>query len=122
MKRSYSKRDAIRHTHKTAQQQNTSKTTSEEVIVNNPASQAKLDLIKEKLREVEETNKVKDLSAQMVTYFRGLSESMKKLTECAEDVGNTFENWDLIFNTMGEMNKGEEKSNEIWVRFKKTHN
>ncbi|KAI9476114.1 MAG: hypothetical protein EXX96DRAFT_288531 [Benjaminiella poitrasii] len=118
MKRSHSKRDATKHTNKSTQS-NTAKLATKEKIVNNPASQIKLDLIKEKLREVEETNKVKELSAQMVTYFRQLTESMKKLTEGAQDVGSTIGNWDLIFETMGEMNKGEDKSNEIWVRFKR---
>jgi F0F1-type ATP synthase membrane subunit b/b' len=90
----------------------------ESVIVNNPASQAKLDLIKEKLREVEETNKLKESSAQMVQYFHDLSDGIKDLTESAQGVSKTFENWDDIFSTMGEMNKTDEKT--VWVRFKKS--
>lgn len=88
------------------------------VIVNNPASQAKLDLIKEKQREVEETSKINESSAQMVQYFLDLTDGIKDLTESAQGVSKTLENWDHIFGTMGEMNRNKEKP--VWVRFKKS--
>jgi hypothetical protein len=91
----------------------------ESVIVNNPASQAKLDLIKEKQREVEETTKLKESSAQMVQYFHDLSDGIKDLTKSAQGVSKTLENWDHIFGTMGEMNKNEEHA--VWVRFKNSN-
>lgn len=86
-----------------------------EVNINNPASQAKLELIQEKQREVEEAEKVKQLSYQMGNYFRELADCFKELTAATTNVGNTLENWDLIFSTMGETN--QEKNEPSWVRF-----
>lgn len=89
----------------------------EVVVITNPASQAKLDLISEKQREVEETEKVKQLSNQMGKYFRELADCFKELTAGTTNVGDVLENWDLIFSTMGEMNTNREKPS--LVRFKK---
>ncbi|KAI8361811.1 hypothetical protein EDC96DRAFT_512590 [Choanephora cucurbitarum] len=84
------------------------------------ASQAILDLVKEKQREVEETLKMRQLSADMVKKLHLLSQGIQALTENASSVRKTLENWDNVFNTMAELNLQEGKHNSTWVRFDKT--
>ncbi|KAI8084021.1 uncharacterized protein B0P05DRAFT_535872 [Gilbertella persicaria] len=91
---------------------------NEQTITNTDrASQAILDLVQKKQREVEETMKIRQLSVDMVHKLRQLSQGMQALTENSASVRKTLENWEVVFNTMGEMNTQEQ--NATWVRFQK---
>jgi hypothetical protein len=94
---------------------------AQEIIINNPASQAKLDLIQEKTREVEEAEKVKELSSQMGNYFRELASCFKELTAGTSKVGDTVENWDLIFQTMGSTHRDEQSTLVLFETSKVPH-
>ncbi|KAI8988501.1 hypothetical protein BDF20DRAFT_856029 [Mycotypha africana] len=89
--------------------------------ISNPATEAKLEAIKEKEKEVEGTNKVKNMSADMLSYFRTLTDNIKELAEDAQTVGKSLENWHHVFNMMSEMNRASDdgpKDSKIWVRYR----
>ncbi|CEP18839.1 hypothetical protein [Parasitella parasitica] len=120
MKRSASKKDTDYRQPTVTEAGNTASV--EEKIVNNPPSAQKLALIQAKQQEADELVKINELGADMVKYIQKLASGVEMATHSAQKTGDTLENWERVFTTMGEMNRGEEKSNETWVRFKTAPN
>ncbi|KAI8640651.1 hypothetical protein BD408DRAFT_419424 [Parasitella parasitica] len=123
MKRTISKRDADHRQSTTKETDNTTLASlAKEKIVNNPPSAQKLALIQAKQQEADELVKINELGADMVKYIQKLANGVEIATHSAQKTGDTLENWERVFTTMGEMNRGEEKTNETWVRFKTSPN
>lgn len=83
----------------------------------NPASQAKLALLAEKEKELEQVFKIKEKSDALVKCFQDLAEGVTDLSKGAQGVSETLANWNRVFNIMGEMKYDDNNRNPKWVRF-----
>ncbi|KAF1801737.1 hypothetical protein V8B55DRAFT_1473560 [Mucor lusitanicus] len=72
--------------------------------------------------EVEETNRISELSQNLSAYLRRLGKSIETASDSAESAEHIMQNWDRTFSIMGEMNKGREKESQTWVRLKDNEN
>ncbi|KAI9279224.1 DASH complex subunit Dad2-domain-containing protein [Umbelopsis sp. AD052] len=73
----------------------------------------KMQQIQDKVRELEHLLKIKDMSAQMASYFDELAKSMEGLAGGAQAVSDVLSNWNHVFRTMSmvapRQPKGEEE-------------
>lgn len=83
----------------------------------NPASQAKLALLAEKEKELDQVFKIKEKSDALVKCFQDLAEGITDLSKGAQGVSETLANWNRVFNIMGEMKYDDNSKNPKWVRF-----
>ncbi|KAH8553779.1 DASH complex subunit Dad2-domain-containing protein [Umbelopsis sp. PMI_123] len=60
----------------------------------------KMQQIQDKVRELEHLLKIKDMSAQMASYFDELAKSMEGLAGGAQAVSDVLSNWNHVFRTM----------------------
>ncbi|ORX43341.1 hypothetical protein DM01DRAFT_77009 [Hesseltinella vesiculosa] len=68
------------------------------------ASAAKLAMIYEKQQELEELQKMKELSEHLVQHFENLTQSVESLAMGCKGVAQSLGNWDYVFRTMGSIN------------------
>lgn len=115
MKRTISRRETDNKQSKDEEINNTS---AKETIVNNPVSQEKLAFIQQKQKELEEVEKLTEQSGQMVDFFEKILNVTHIEADSAKRVGDSLENWERVFMMMGDMNKGNENENAVWVRLK----
>ncbi|KAL0077528.1 hypothetical protein J3Q64DRAFT_1768112 [Phycomyces blakesleeanus] len=72
--------------------------------ISNQASQAKLNLIREKTLELEKIKEMNAMSNGLVLLFGDVADSMKDLSKGAEGVSKIMENWDYVFRIMSMVN------------------
>ncbi|KAI9009993.1 hypothetical protein CLU79DRAFT_839798 [Phycomyces nitens] len=72
--------------------------------ISNQASQAKLNLIREKTLELEKIKEINSMSNDLVLLFADIADSMKDLSKGSEGVSNIMSNWDHVFRIMSMVN------------------
>lgn len=124
MKRTTSRRETDSRRSRAEETANTTphQAKQEDPVVENPASPEKLALLDKLQEEVDETNRISEASAKLVSYLRHLGKSIETASESAEAAERTMQNWERTFTIMGEMNKGQEKESQTWVRLKDAEN
>ncbi|GAN02157.1 hypothetical protein MAM1_0017c01598 [Mucor ambiguus] len=123
MKRTPSRREAGKRRSRAEQNADTPQPPQpENKVVENPLPPQLLALFDKLQEEVDETNRISELSDKLSAYLRHLGKSIETASESAEAAEHTMQNWERTFSIMGEMNKGREKESQTWVRLKDTEN